>query len=302
MAPRKTKNYLCPMISPNSFKKLPLTAIVLTFNEEQNIGDCLDSIHGFVDEIYVLDSFSRDATLAIAANYNGVKVVQNTFENYSVQRNWAFDNLEIRNDFILNLDADHRVMPELINELQRQFSTGIPSHINGFMASRRTMFLGKWIKRGGHFPVYHGIIFRKGFGTCELKKYDQHFLIEGEATVLQHNVIDIITESLSVFTARHNTWSSLEAEDVMAYKLSAGKGRVQARKNGNEMEQRRYQRMKYYSYPAFWRVFLYFFYRYIVKGGFREGIPGLIFHFLQGFWFRFLVDAKIWELEKNNAK
>mgnify|MGYP002628853230 CR=1 FL=1 len=302
MVTRKTKNYLCLMSGSDSVKKLPVTAIVLTFNEEQNIGDCLDSIHGFVDEIYVLDSFSTDDTLTIVSKYQGVKVVQNAFENYSIQRNWAFDNLDISNDFILNLDADHRVMPELITELQGHFTLGVHENVNGFMASRRTMFLGKWIKRGGHFPVYHGIIFRKGFGQCEIKKYDQHFLIEGNALVLKNNVIDIITESLTVFTARHNKWSSLEAEDVLAYKLSADKGRVKALKDGNEMEQRRYKRMKYYSYPPFWRVFLYFFYRFIVKGGFREGVPGLIFHFLQGFWFRFLVDAKIWELEKNKSE
>ena len=153
MVTRKTKNYLCLMSGSDSVKKLPVTAIVLTFNEEQNIGDCLDSIHGFVDEIYVLDSFSTDDTLTIVSKYQGVKVVQNAFENYSIQRNWAFDNLDISNDFILNLDADHRVMPELITELQGHFTLGVHENVNGFMASRRTMFLGKWINRGGHFPV-----------------------------------------------------------------------------------------------------------------------------------------------------
>ncbi len=300
MRMRKTKNYLCPMTETALGNKLPITAIILTFNEEKNIEECLNSIYDFVGEIYVVDSFSTDNTLSLLKKYPSVKVVQNAFENYSIQRNWAFDNLEIENDFILNLDADHRVMPELLDELKGYFDKGISENINGFMASRRTMFLGKWIKRGGHFPVYHGIIFRKGFGQCELKKYDQHFLIEGESIVLKGNVIDIITESLTVFTERHNKWSTLEAQDYIDYQSNHGAGRVQALKDGNEMEKRRYQRMKYYSYPPFLRVFLYFFHRFVLKGGFREGVPGLIFHFLQGFWFRFLVDAKIWELK--NAK
>lgn len=298
MGKSKTKNYLCHMSDNSNSSKLPITAIILTYNEEKNIRACIESVISSIDEVYVVDSFSNDRTLEIISKFPSVKVVQNNFENYSIQRNWSFDNLNIKNEFIFNLDADHRVMPELIEELNDYFKKGIPKSINGFMASRRTIFLGKWIKRGGHFPVYHGIIFRKGFGQCELKKYDQHFLIDGECIVLKSNVIDIITESLTVFTERHNKWSSLEAEDVLAFENDTSSGRVKALKDGNEMEKRRFKRMKYYSYPPFLRVFLYFFHRFILKGGFREGREGLIFHFLQGFWFRFLVDAKIWELKR----
>ncbi len=281
---------------------LPLTAIILTYNEERNIRDCIESVYGYVDEIYVVDSFSTDTTLSIISEYPQVKVVQHEFGNYSIQRNWAFDNLDIRNEFIFNMDADHRAMPELLDELRTYFKKGIAANINGFMASRRTMFLGRWIKRGGHYPIYHAIIFRKGFGQCEIKNYDQHFIIKGEAIVLKNNVIDIITESLSTFTERHNKWSTLEAEEAIAYSQEMDAGRVKAEKDGNVMEYRRYQRMKYYSYPIFLRVFLYFFYRFILKGGFREGKEGLVFHFLQGFWFRFLVDAKIWEMKKSEIK
>lgn len=290
------------MLAPENTEKLPITAIILTYNEEKNIKDCLDSIYGFVDEIYVVDSYSTDGTLDIVKAYHDVKVVHHAFENYSKQRNWAFENLAIRNDFIFNMDADHRAMPQLIDELKLTFRKGIPADINGFMASRRTMFMGKWIKKGGHYPVYHAIIFRKGNGMCEVKNYDQHFIIHGEAMVLQSNVIDIITESITTFTSRHNTWATLEAEEAYSYQKGLETGRVKALKDGNPMEIRRYQRMKYYSYPIFLRVFLYFGYRYFLKGGFLEGKEGLIFHFLQGFWFRFLVDAKIYELKLADKK
>ncbi len=279
-------------------EKIPLTAIVLTFNEEKNIKECLDSLVSWIDEVVILDSYSTDKTLDIIAQYPEVKVYQHEFVNYSVQRNWAFQNLTFRNDFLMNLDADHRITPELKSELQEHFKKGIPSHIHGFMASRQTMFLGRWIKYGGHYPVYHGIIFRKHHGYCEHKEYDQHFVIEGEAIVLKGNVIDIITDSLTTFTARHNKWATLEAQDAIQLLKSVNPNTVKANKNGNPMEIRRYQRLKYYSYPKFWRVFLYFFYRYFLKMGFRDGKEGLIFHFLQGFWFRFLVDAKIYEEEK----
>lgn len=110
-------------------------------------------------------------------------------------------------------------------------------------------------------------------------------------------MIDIITDSLTTFTARHNHWATLEAKDALKLKQSVMDKTLLPNKNGNPMEVRRYQRMKYYSYPIFLRVFLYFFYRYFLKFGFLDGKNGLIFHFLQGFWFRFLVDAKIYESE-----
>ena len=143
------------------------------------------------------------------------------------------------------------------------------------------MFMGRWIKHSGHYPVYHGIIFRKGFGSCEEKEYDQHSLIEGKSIVLKGDVIDIITDSLTNFITRHNKWATLEANDIL--NLASADNKIPPNRKGNLMEQRRYQRMKYYSYPLFVRVFLYFFYRFVLKGGFRDGKPGLVFHFLQGF-------------------
>jgi glycosyltransferase involved in cell wall biosynthesis len=271
---------------------LPITVIILTYNESKNISACLESVKDLTDDIILVDSGSTDDTLLLASAYSP-KVHHHPFENYAKQRNWAFQNVETKYEWILNMDADHRLTSELIAELRMRFANGISADINGFMASRRTMFLGRWIRYGGHYPVYHGIMFRKGFGACENKEYDQHFLIEGRSEVLKGDVTDIITDSLTTFVTRHNKWATLEANDIL--NLGDKVGKVRADKRGNVMEQRRHQRMKYYSYPIFWRVFLYSFYRIILKRGFMDGKAGLIFHFLQGFWFRFLVDSKIYE-------
>ncbi|MDX2188623.1 MAG: glycosyltransferase family 2 protein [Bacteroidota bacterium] len=281
--------------------KLPITAIVLTFNEERNIRDCLLSISDHFEKIYVVDSGSTDNTINIVNEF-GIEVINHPFENYAIQRNWCFSNLKIHTDWIINIDADHRVTNELIQELYYFFSNNYDlSSINGFHVSRRTIFMGKWIKNGGHYPVYHAIIFRKSKGICEDKKYDQHFLVEGKMLKLKGDIIDIITDSLSTFTLRHNKWSTLEAEYIFNAQFS--EQTIKANAKGNEIEKRRFLREKYYSYPLFTRVFIYFIYRYFIKFGFLDGKEGLVFHFLQGFWFRFIVDAKIYELRKNaNAK
>lgn len=272
--------------------KLPITAIVLTFNEEKNIVECLESVKDLCDEIIIVDSGSSDRTLEIAKQYTD-KIYSHPFDNYSKQRNWALENLPIKNDWILNLDADHRITPELKEELSTLFSKGIPADVKGFLISRRTIFMGKWIKYGGHYPTYHANFFRKGFGKCEEKLYDQHYLISGKQLQLKGDIIDIITDSLTNFTTRHNKWSTLEAE----YQLSSNKNDeiIKADLSGHAIQRRRALKSFYEKFPLFIRPLLYFLQRYFLRFGFLDGKEGLIFHFLQGFWFRFLIDAKIWE-------
>jgi glycosyltransferase involved in cell wall biosynthesis len=277
---------------------IPVSVIVLTYNEEKNIRSCLESVKNWTEQIYVVDSYSTDNTLSIVREYTS-HIFQHPFENYSKQRNWALENLPINTEWILNLDADHRVTTGLRDMLIDKLTGFVPEDLKGFMASRRTMFMGRWIKRGGHYPVYHAIMFRKGWGFCEDREYDQHFVIRGKAEALKADVIDIITDSLTSFTTRHNRWATLEATEAMETQLKDSNTVVKPNKGGNLMEQRRWLRMRYYRSPIFLRVFLYFGYRYFFKLGFLEGKEGLIFHFLQGFWFRLLVDAKIYEAQRN---
>ena len=275
---------------------LPITVIILTFNEEKNIADCLESVRDWVKEIFVVDSYSNDKTLEIAGIYTD-KIFQNTFDNYSQQRNWAMLNLPIETKWILNLDADHRVTPELKEELNSIFHKDGIGNIDCFLVSRRTIFMGRWIKHGGHYPVYHAILFKKGMGRCEGKLYDQHFKTEGNVNKLKGDIIDVIGDTLTSFTERHNRWATLEAEDQLHF-ISSSSDVIKGKRAGHDIERRRYMREKYYKLPIFVRAFLYFFYRYFIKLGFLDGKEGLIFHFLQGFWFRFLVDAKMYEKTK----
>ncbi len=278
--------------------KIPITAIILTFNEEKNITDCLNSIYNWVDEIIIVDSYSTDNTLAIVKNYE-IQYYQHTFSNYSEQRNWALNNIPIKNNWILNLDADHRVTEQLGAELQLLFKQEVDLSINGFLASRKTLFMGKWIKYGGHYPTYHAVLFRKRFGYCEERLYDQHFKVEGAVKKLNGDIIDLITESITTFTLRHNKWSDLEAFEQFSGRLTNNNKLIKGSFKGNAIQKRRYLKNIYDSFPLFLRPFIYFFVRYFLRLGFLDGKRGLIFHFLQCFWFRFLIDAKIYELKKN---
>src|SRR5688572_24061986 len=228
--------------------KIPVSVIILTYNEEKNIRACLESVKDWAQDIFVVDSFSDDATEAIVKEYTP-NFIQHAFENYSAQRNWAFLHLPLQTEWVMNLDADHRVMPELKAELITVFTKEIAADINGFLTSRRTIFMDKWIKYGGHYPTYHSILFRKGKGKCEERKYDQHFLVEGKTEKLKGDVIDVFTDSLSTFTQRHNKWSTLEAEEQFFGTLKNNTELVKADIGGNAIQKRRYMKNTYDRFP-----------------------------------------------------
>ena len=278
-----------------------ISAIILTYNEEKNIEDCLKSVSEIIDSIFIVDSGSTDNTLNICKKYTD-KIYTNKFENYSQQRNWALDNLPIKTGWIMNLDADHRISDELKDELKQIFSAKIDDNIKGFLSSRRTIFMNRWIKHGGHYPVYHAFLFRKGFGYCENKVYDQHFVVDGNVKILKGDIIDIITDSLTTFTSRHNLWSDLETRESLQSGASQISDVITPSLTGHPIEKRRMYKKYYLNLPLFVRPMLYFIYRYFFRLGFLDGKEGLIFHFLQGFWFRFLIDAKIYENSSKDIK
>lgn len=277
---------------------LPITAIILTYNEEQNIQACLESLIGWVGEVFVVDSGSTDRTLAIAGHFTN-KVIEHPFENYAQQRNWAQNNLAIQQPWVLHLDADERVTPDLRMAIEAFFASGQVQHYNGAIFSRRTMFMGRWIKHGGHYPVYHARLFRRDKGHCEERLYDQHFLVEPPVLRLNGDMVDILTSDLDTWSQRHIRWAGLEAAETQ--QVSAAEGQVIARLQGTPIERRRWLRKVLFGrFPPFTRAFGYFIYRYLLRLGFLDGVEGLIFHFLQACWFRFYVDAKLWEMRRQS--
>src|SRR5579872_7439757 len=276
--------------------RLPISVIVLTHDEERNIKECLESVRGWCDEIVVVDSGSTDATRAIAEVIADAFVVH-PFETYSAQRNWAQNALDLRNQWVLHLDADERVSAELADSIDGLFATGSDRDLSGATFSRRTIFMGRWIKHGGHYPAYHVRLFRRDSGRCEERLYDQHFLVDGPVAYLEGDLIDILSGDLDTWTRRHLRWAGAEALEVM--QPSRGRRVVPSLGRDPIARRRWYRDVLFGRTPSFLRAFLYFGYRYILRGGFLDGVEGLIFHFLHACWFRFYVDAKLWEARRN---
>lgn len=270
-----------------------ISVIILTYNEEFNLPACLDSLSGLNAKIIVVDSYSTDKTIKIATE-RCCEIVSHPFENYAIQRNWSFENLNIQMPWILCLDADERLTPSLVEEIN-QITQQALSSVVGYMLRKRTVFMGRWIKHGGQYPSYHLRLFKTGRGRCESREYDQHFIVDGEIGKLQHDYIDVIGSDLSTWTTRHVRWSEMEVKALSQKEISIIE-QVKPSLFGNPIERKRFLRKRLYQRaPLFLRAFLFWFYVYILRRGFLDGKQGLIFHTLRCFWFRFLVDAKLYE-------
>jgi glycosyltransferase involved in cell wall biosynthesis len=266
--------------------------VILTYNSELSIADTLQSVASLSDDIHIVDSFSKDRTVEIACSF-GAKVTEHAFENYGAQRNWAITSLELKYPWQMHLDADERLTPQLFKEIAALPDT--PT-VNGFHLPRLMTFLGRPIRHGAMYPTWHMRLFRTGYGLCEARKYDQHFYVtEGETAQLRNDMIDDLRMPLSEWTFRHNRWSDAEVDELNA---AQNDGRVQAKLGGNPVERKRFLRKLYNDTPLFVRPFILFIYRYFLRLGFLDGAEGFIFYVLQTFWFRFLIDAKLFEMRK----
>ncbi len=277
-----------------------LAVIILTCNEEIHIGRAIESIAPIAKEIYVIDSFSTDRTTQIA-NEHGAKVLQNRFINQARQFQWALDNAPIASTWILRLDADEIVEPDLAKEINSKLST-LSGNVVGVNLKRKHIFMGRCIRHGGRFPLVLLRIWRRGKGRIENRWMDEHIVVWGGSHVTfdscfaDHNLKD-----LSHFIDKHNKYATREAIERLNPELglfarddavSAGASSRQARVKRLGKE-RLYNRLPFGAGPL-----CYFLWRYFPQFGFLDGREGLIYHFLQGFWYRFLVEAKVLELRR----
>lgn len=275
---------------------LPITVIIPARNEARNLPRCLESLRG-VGEIYVVDSQSSDATVAIAESHDA-KVVQFHYRGgWPKKRQWAMDSLPLAYDWVLLLDADEALTPALAEEIREAIRD---PEVNGYYLALQMHFLGRPLRHCGA-QFYKLSLFRAGKGRfeCRLKDQDssmadmevhEHVVVEGATATLRNAVSHHNIESLSRYIQKHNEYSNWEAQLWMQGSASE---ELPAALFGNQAQRRRWLRQKFFGLPG--SSLMFFIYKYAFRLGFMDGVPGLIYCALQGIQF-FHIKAKIYEL------
>jgi len=287
-----------------------LTVIIITKNEEKNIKKCVDSFKGIAKRFVVVDSFSDDKTKQKCVEINlelkkigsRLDFYQNKFVDHATQINWAIDNTEINTKWTMRIDADEELLPELANEISTKLDK-INEEINGIVLRRRIIFLGRWLKHGGRYPEYLLRIWKTGYARCEQKLMDEHIILKkGKTITFKNDLQDNNQKNLDWWTSKHNWYSNKELLDYqLTQKTEVKENSVERGVSTTQAKiKRKIKNKGYYKLPMFFRAHLYFIYRYYFRLGFLDGKEGKIFNFLQAYWYRFLVDAKMYEQMKKN--
>lgn len=284
-----------------------LTVVILTKNEENNLKKCIESFKGIVKRFVIVDSYSTDNTKKLCDELKksvNLDFYENKFIDYATQLNWGIKNTNISTEWTMRMDADEEITDELVEEIKNKLPN-IQKDINGIILKRRVYFMGKWIKHGGKYPELLLRIFRTGYGMCEQKLMDEHMiLLEGNTEKFNNDIIDNNNKNLEWWTHKHNWYSNREVLDYQnKVKSNYSDDLMNDEANKGQAARKRFIKNNgYYKLPMFFRAHLYFIYRYYFRFGFLDGREGRIYHFLQAYWYRFLVDCKIYECEKFNIE
>jgi len=281
-------------------RQAPVAIVILTYNEEVNIRSCLKSVQGLTDEVFIVDSFSTDNTLAVAKDDTD-KIYQNAWVHWAHQRNWALDNLPISYAWVFFLDADERLTEELCAELAETLTNPAAPAVEGYYIKRNFYFMGRWLKHGGYRADYILRLIRKDKARSVGSGAREYVMVQGRLGRLSGQMIHEDHKDLGFWIDKHNKLALLEAEELLRLEtqlLTEAQPQIQ---EGKKIEHgfRKWLREKIWvRMPILIRPFCYFFYRYVVQLAFMDGKEGFIYCFLHGLWYPFLVDSKYLEFKK----
>lgn len=277
-----------------------VTTVILACNEEVHIARAIASARRFSREVLVVDSFSSDRTVEIARSMHA-RVVQNVWVNYARQFRFALEECAIRTEWILRLDADELIGDDLAARLSETLPR-LPIEVTGVVLSRRHHFMGKWVRHGGRYPLRLLRLWRNGLGEVEDRWMDEHVRIRSGRTIaLPGTFADVCERDVAFFVTKHNAYAAREAVDVLdrKYGLFDARAPMTCVASGWQAHAKRLVKETVYNRLPFGvGPLLYFLYRYLFQLGFLDGRAGLVYHVLQGFWYRFLVDVRLLELER----
>lgn len=271
-----------------------ITVIILTYNEEKNIANCIRPVLSFAERIIVVDSFSTDKTQEIARSM-GAEVIEKECTSLSDKFRFALDTQNITTKWVMRLDADEYMTPDSAHELEQLCNENENTDVNGIVVRYVNYFLGK--------PMYHSkypflkmVVFKPGKAEIEQRQQDEHIYVTSGRTIeCKQDTIHYDYKGLTAYINKHNWYSSRE---VLDYIESKEKPQVNEQLEPKARLKRKIKYGIYYKLPIGMRAHIYYLYRYYICRGFLDGKEGKIYAFIQAYWYRYLVDAKIYAYEK----
>lgn len=274
-----------------------ISVIIITYNEESNIGFALKSVCGWAKNVFVVDSFSSDGTVGVCKTYD-CDVVQNPFVTEFSQRNWTLTNLPITSEWIFFLDADEWMPSQLKDEIDEVIQRS-PEE-NGFMLRWRFIWMGKWVKRG-YYPKWLTRLVRRDKARWEIRHINPHLVVDGPTGRVKHDFIHENRKGLRDWSEKHVRYALREAEELVAVQMDSQN--LTARLFGSQAQRVRWIRLNVYNrLPIIFRASCYFIYRAAIRGGFLDGWQALVFHFLHAFWCPLLIDLFYLELRDKTPR
>jgi glycosyltransferase involved in cell wall biosynthesis len=289
------------MVMTSTPSKLPVSVLIPAKNEQANLAACLESV-ARADEVFVVDSQSSDRSIEISESY-GAKVVQFHFNGrWPKKKNWALDNLPFSNEWVLIVDCDERITPELWDEI----ATAIQNpEYEGYYLNRKVFFLGKWIQHGGRYPDWNLRLFKhktgryENLGTEEIRntgdnEVHEHVILQGKAGYLKNDMLHIDFRDVFHWLERHNRYSNWEARVYL--NILTGKdesGTIGANLFGDAVQRKRYLKKTWVRLP--FKPLIRFILIYIVQRGFLDGKPGYIYARLMS-QYEYQIGVKLYEL------
>ncbi len=274
-----------------------IAVIILTKNEEIHIARAIACVKGIAHSIHVIDSGSTDQTCNIARSF-GAEVLTHPWKNYADQFQWACDNISTDADWLMRVDADE-VVEQSHADIIRTRLPEVPSEICGVTSDHKHIFMERWIRHGGRYPLRLLRLFRRGKGRIEQRWMDEHIVVDGPSVHFEGGFADHNLNDITFFTTKHNGYATREALDAVLHRHGLMPVADAVQDLNRQARVKRFIKLSIYNrLPFYVSATGYFFYRYFVQLGFLDGKEGLIYHFLQGYWYRFLVGAKVVEMER----
>jgi glycosyltransferase involved in cell wall biosynthesis len=287
---------------------IPLSVLVVTRNEERNVERCLLSVHGWADQVFVIDSESSDRTTEIACRYAD-SVVELPYDHTRIIPwifQWALDNLPLRNEWVLILEADQALPPALKREMAALLA---PQRIaviaeSGFYIRRRQIFRGHPLRFGGYGSKYLLKLFRRSRSELDPVEQDTRVYVRGKVGRLRQPLEEWNKkeDEILFYLEKHLRYADAFAHEELLRRRQNLPWKLTPRFFGTADERTLWLKTRYYRMPLFLRPCLYFLYRYFFLLGILDGGTGFLFHFLQAFWFRLVVDVRLAELLRESRR